>query len=98
ERRGGGSHKGHDPAPAPVAAVAPAEPSPHDRFAGRMTALQNEYDGLVKRYGEPQLTTLEREVTRTALEDFARGHYDSLEQTLKDAEQALKAAHNRLDR
>jgi len=44
------------------------------------------------------LTAIEREVVRQALEDFAGGHYASLDRTLKDAEVALQAAHQRLDR
>jgi len=45
-----------------------------------------------------QLTAIEREVVRQALEDYAGHNYGSLEKTLKDAEVAVQAARTRLDR
>jgi len=63
-----------------------------------MNKLQKEYDGLVARYGVGQLTAIEREVVRQALEDYAAKNFSSLDGTLKDAEVALQAAHHRLDR
>jgi hypothetical protein len=86
----------------PAAETAQAQPaptpSPGAKYTLRMHALQKEYDGLVARYGIQQLTAIEREVVRQALEDFAGEHYDALDKTLKDAEIALQAAHQRLDR
>ena len=73
----------------------PAEPDP---YVARMNRLQKEYDGLVVRYGVQQLTAIEREVVRQALEDYAGRNYASLDKSLKDAEVALQAAHSRLDR
>jgi hypothetical protein len=67
-------------------------------YAPRMRSLQKEYDGLVARYGVNQLTTLEREVVRQALEDYAGNNFDALKASMTDAESALKAAHGRLDR
>ena len=63
-----------------------------------MRSLQKEYDGLVARYGVNQLTTLEREVVRQALEDYAGNNFDALKASMTDAESALKAAHGRLNR
>ncbi|MBK7862786.1 MAG: protein kinase [Archangiaceae bacterium] len=81
-----------------AAATAPTPEATADAYVPRMNRLQKEYDGLVTRYGVQQLTSLEREVVRQALEDFAGHNYGSLEGTLKDAEKALQAAHQRLDR
>jgi serine/threonine-protein kinase len=89
---------GKKPEPPPAAAQPqPPAPSGPD-YSARMNKLQKEYDGLVARYGVGQLTAIEREVVRQALEDYAAKNFSSLEGTLKDAEVALQAAHHRLDR
>ncbi len=86
------------PAKKPPQVVVIEKPAAADPYVGRMNKLQKEYDGLVTRYGLKQLTSLEREVVRQALEDYAGHNYPSLDKSLKDAEVALQAAHQRLDR
>jgi serine/threonine-protein kinase len=88
------------PAPAPTVTtvVVQAPPAEGAEYGPRMRALQKEYDGLVARYGVNQLTAIEREVVRQALEDYAGNKFDALKGSLVDAEVALKAAHHRLDR
>jgi serine/threonine-protein kinase len=88
------------PAPAPTVTtvVVQAPPAEGAEYAPRMRSLQKEYDGLVARYGVNQLTAIEREVVRQALEDYAGNKFDALKGSLNDAEVALKAAHHRLDR
>jgi len=83
--------------PPPQVVVVEKAPAP-DPYVARMSRLQKEYDELVARYGLKQLTSLEREVVRQALEDYAGHNYPSLDKSLKDAEVALQAAHQRLDR
>ncbi len=78
--------------------VVQAPPAAPDPYVARMNKLQKEYDALVSRHGVGQLTTVEREVVRQALEDYAGHNYPSLDKSLKDAEVALQAAHHRLDR
>jgi uncharacterized protein YggL (DUF469 family) len=60
--------------------------------------LQTQYNALVSRHGVGQLTTVEREVVRQALEDYAAHDYPSLDKSLKDAEVAIQAAQHRLNR
>jgi hypothetical protein len=86
------------PQPVVTTVIVPGPAAPGAEYAPRMRALQKEYDGLVARYGVNQLTTVEREVVRQALEDYAGNKFDALQSSLVDAEGALKAAHGRLDR
>jgi serine/threonine-protein kinase len=86
------------PQPPPQVVVVNAPPAAGAEYAPRMRALQKDYDGLVARYGVNQLTAIEREVVRQALEDYAGNNFDALKGSLKDAEDAVRAARGRLER
>ncbi len=87
-KRGNGLH-GHEEV------AAPPPPAEHP-FAERAATVQRRYDELVRRYGEGQLTTLERAAVRQALDDAHAGQDTRLAKSLPPAEDALEAASRRL--
>ncbi|MFT3837427.1 MAG: protein kinase [Myxococcaceae bacterium] len=100
------------PAPRPVKAgskhhpqlaevkAAPVAPAPKEEhpFAARAASVQRTYDALVARYGESQLTTIERAAVREALDDARAGRDTQLASSIPAAESALEAASHRLSK
>jgi hypothetical protein len=77
--------------PAPVApAVNP--------FAGRAETVRRRYDELVARFGQSQLTSLEKAAVAQALDDYRLDRQSDLAESLNSAEAALDAADRRLSR
>lgn len=85
------------PTPAPPPEVKPAE-DPMTPFRARLAEVQRRFNALLRRYGDAQLTTLEKATVTQALDDAAAQRHTELDASLRDAEHALSEAERRLGR
>ena len=78
----------------------PVEPRPAEDplapFRPRIAEVRRRFNELLRRYGEAQLTTLEKAIVAQALEDAATQRVAELDASLSDAEHALAEAERRL--
>ena len=84
--------------PLPVKKLAPAPAAPVNPFAGRAETVRRRYDELVARFGQSQLTSLEKAAVAQALDDYRLDRQSDLAVSLNSAEAALDAADRRLSR
>ena len=78
--------------------LVPAPAAPVNRFAGRAETVRRRYDELVSRFGQSQLTSLEKAAVAQALDDYRLDRQSDLAESLNSAEAALDAADRRLSR
>jgi hypothetical protein len=84
--------------PLPVKKLAPAPAAPVNPFTGRAETVRRRYDELVARFGQSQLTSLEKAAVAQALDDYRLDRQSDLAVSLNSAEAALDAADRRLSR
>ncbi len=83
------------PTPPPSAEPKPPE-DPLAPFRARIADVRRRFNDLLRRYGEAQLTTLEKAIVAQALDDAAAQRQTELDASLTDAEHALAEAERRL--
>lgn len=86
------------PAPEVAPVVASPPPDPLATFRPRLADVRRRFDTLVRRYGQDQLTTLEKATVAEALANAAGAPTPELDDALTDAEHALAEAERRLGR
>lgn len=86
------------PVPEPTPVVAPPPADPLATFRPRIADVRRRFDTLVRRYGQDQLTTLEKATIAEALATAAGAPTPELDVALTDAEHALAEAERRLGR
>lgn len=85
------------PQPAVEARVEPPA-DPLAPFRPRLADVRRRFDTLVRRYGQEQLTTLEKATVAEVLANAAQAPSEELDVALTDAEHALTEAERRLGR
>ncbi|MBL8940001.1 MAG: serine/threonine protein kinase [Archangium sp.] len=84
--------------PPATPAVEPPPADPLAPFRPRIADVRRRFDTLVRRYGQEQLTTLEKATVAEALANAAGAPTPELDVALTDAEHALAEAERRLGR
>ncbi len=85
-------------APTPAPTVEPPPADPLATYRPRLADVRRRFDSLVRRYGQDQLTTLEKATVAEALATAAGAPTAELDVALTDAEHALAEAERRLGR
>ncbi len=84
--------------PSPPEPQPPRPTDPLEPYRDRIALVRRRFDGLVRRYGAEQLTTLEKAAVSEALAEAAGGDLTALDGSLTSAEHALADAERRLAR
>ncbi|MDX2011222.1 MAG: serine/threonine-protein kinase [Myxococcaceae bacterium] len=87
-----------DPPPALTPEATPPVADPMAPLRPRLNDVRRRFQTLVSKYGEAQLTTLEKAAVAETLAAAAAGDQTQLSNALPDAEQALSDAERRLGR